>query len=78
MQHLVEFEDNEVATFSTKQDVVVNEKQFIKCMKIKPFWGFTTLDRDSYLKSITNEKSTLRNWYYLSMESNSSAGSNFY
>ena len=50
MQDLFEFVDNEVATSSAKQDVVVNEKEFIEFMKIKPIWEFTSLDRDSCLK----------------------------
>ena len=50
MQDLVEFVDNEVATSSAKQDVVVNEKEFIEFMKIKPIWEFASLDRDSCLK----------------------------
>ena len=61
-----------------QQDVVADENELIKFMKIKPIWELASLDRDSYLKLITDEKSTLINWYYLFMKSNSGVGVKFY
>ena len=70
MEHLVEFEDKEFATSSAKQDVIVDKKEFLNFMKIKPIWKFISVSRDSYLKLTTNEKLTLVNQYHLFVKSN--------
>ena len=78
MERLVELADKKVSISSTKQDVIIHEKEFLNFMKLKPICEFVTLSRDSYLNLISDEKANLLNRFYLFLKSNLNAGVKLY